>query len=292
MTTQLLKLVSWIFERVPYSVGKGLSWVIAYSAFSILRVRRKIVLENLQRVFGTEYTPSERKRIALNSYRHFALMLFEFIQFPALSQEDLTENIQISGLEHYQSAIAQNKGLIIISGHLGNWEYALARLHLFNHDVIAYARPIHNKSVNEWINSIRRSWKISTVGTRYSIRDIIQTLKQNKIIGFLIDQDAGRHGIFIDFLGQPASTYKGPAYCAIKSGTPILFFVVVRNKKIDYDFIIEPPFWVNPAKPMEEEIHRITKEITVRLEYYIRKYPEQYFWFHRRWKTKPSENPR
>ena len=100
MISYLLKLVSWIFERVPVSIGRGLSWVIAFSAFSILRIRRKIVMENLQYAFGNEYGPSRLKEIAFGSYRHFALMLFEFIRFPALEDKDFIENIPIIGLEN------------------------------------------------------------------------------------------------------------------------------------------------------------------------------------------------
>jgi KDO2-lipid IV(A) lauroyltransferase len=159
---------------------------------------------------------------------------------------------------------------------------------LSNYNLTVYARKLRNLVVNDLVNSYRAKVGMNVISKPLAAREILKSLKANHIIAFLIDQDARQHGIFVDFLNKPASTFRGPAAFAVKSKTPIIPMFMSREHNAYHLVHIEPSLIPNPAANEEDEILRLTQAATKILETYIRRYPDQYFWFHKRWKTQPN----
>ena len=288
MVGLLLRIISFFINLLPEAVCRQMAKGVAVFLYSVIKVRREVVLRNLSDCFGTQYSPEKLEKIARGCYVHFAMMMMEFIRMPKQNWDDLQKIMVASNPEVFKKVMSEGKGLIFVSGHLGNWEISLAALSYQGYKCYAYARPIHDKSVDRWINDIRHAHDIQMIHSKYSLRPVFTALQENGVVGFLIDQDAGRHGIFVNFFGRPASTFEGPAYCAIKCNTPILPAYIVRDGSNKYHVFLQDPLYPNPFKPEEEEIARLTNEMTRSLESFIRLYPEQYFWFHNRWKHKPK----
>jgi KDO2-lipid IV(A) lauroyltransferase len=284
----IVRIFSFFIQILPYSLCRILARGIAFLCFSVLKLRRKVVEENLITVFGSQDSAAERYQIAKKTYQHYALMIFEFIRMAKQDEAEINRLLKINGIETFQRLMKEGKGLVFTSGHLGNWEIALAALSYQGYECYAFSRPLHDKSVDAWVNDIRAAHNIQMIHTKYSIRPVLEALQRNAVIGFLIDQDAGKRGTYIPFLGKNASTFQGPAYCAYKAGSPILPAYILRGKEPgSYEAFMQDPIYPDTSKPEEEEILRLTIETNKSLEAFIRQNPEQYFWFHKRWRNQP-----
>jgi KDO2-lipid IV(A) lauroyltransferase len=288
MVGLIVRIFSIFIQILPYRFCQVLAKGVAFLCFSVLKLRRKVVEENLLTVFGDQYSAAERYQIAKKTYQHYALMIFEFIRMPKQDEEEIKRLVTFNGVEKFHQLMKEGKGLVFTSGHLGNWEIALAAFSIFGQECYAFSRPLHDKSVDAWVNDIRAAHNIQMIHTKYSIRPVIEALQKNAVIAFLIDQDAGKRGTYIPFLGKNASTFLGPAYCAYKAGSPILPAYILRGKEPgSYEAYMQDPIFPDTSKPEEEEILRLTIEINKSLEAFIRQNPEQYFWFHKRWRNQP-----
>jgi Kdo2-lipid IVA lauroyltransferase/acyltransferase len=281
-------LLSKLFQVIPLSLALFIGRRLGDCVYSILRIRRKVVIQNLTMVFGNDKSKAEIKHIAKYTYRNFGMTLMEFIRLPILTAEYIRNYTTFEGQEYLDLVLAQNRGGIIISGHFNNWEL-LGAAHTFsNYKVTVYARKLRNAVVNDLVNGNRAKVGMNIISKPVATREIIKALKANHIIAFLIDQDARSHGIFVNFFGKPASTFRGPAAFAVRTKTPILSMFMTREHQAYHVIHIEPPLIPNPDADEEKEILRLTQLATNALETYIRRYPDQYFWFHKRWKTQPN----
>jgi Kdo2-lipid IVA lauroyltransferase/acyltransferase len=281
-------ILSKLFQIIPISLALFIGRRLGDFVYSILRIRRKVVIQNLTMVFGNDKTKAEIKHIAKLTYRNFGMTLMEFIRLPILTPEYIRKYTTFEGQEYLDSVLAQNRGVIVMTGHFNNWEL-LGAAHTFsNYKLTVYARKLRNTVVNDLVNRNRTKIRMNIISKPLATREIIKALKANHIVAFLIDQDARSHGIFVDFLGKSASTFRGPAAFAVRTRTPILRMFMSREHQAYHIVHIEPPLIPNPDANEEEEILRLTQLVTNTLETYIRRYPDQYFWFHKRWKTQPS----
>lgn len=281
-------LLSKFFQIIPLSSALFLGRRLGDFTYSILWIRRKVVLQNLIMVFGTEKSKEEIHDIAKRTYRNFGMTLIEFIRQPLLNKDYIQKYIKFDGKEYVDNILQQNRGAIVITGHLDNWELMGAAHTLLNYGVTVYARPLEDSIAEELVNSNRKKVGMNIIGKPFAARELLKALKANHLVAFLIDQDARQHGIFVDFFGKPASTYRGAAAFAVKTGTPILPIFISRENKSYHIIHCEPSLIANPDANEDAEIVRLTQATTQILETYIRRYPDQYFWFHRRWKTKPN----
>jgi KDO2-lipid IV(A) lauroyltransferase len=147
-----------------------------------------------------------------------------------------------------------------------------------------------NKLVDDYMNRIRHDSKIGTIPIGVSMRGIFSALKRNRLVAMLTDQDARKAGIFVDFFGIPASTYPGAAQFAQKLGCPIIFCYICRQADETHRAVFLPPMEVDTSAGKQEEVLRLTAAHVKALEEAVSKHPDQYFWAHRRWKTKPPPN--
>lgn len=256
--------------------------------FDVFKFRRKVALDNLAKAFP-ERPLVEIEDIARRLYRNLGKNLLEFLRFPKMSDNDIRDKVRFEGREHFDQAIQGGKGALLISSHFGNWELYASAIAAYGYPISVVVYEQHNPLSDELMNSIRRLKGIDVIYKQDAPRAILKALSQNRFVAILIDQDAGADGVFVDFMGCPASTAKGPAVFAIRTGAPLLTGVIVRREGGKHTGYIEPPVYADPQADRDEETHRLTALVTSAMERYVREYPDHWYWVHRRWKTKPKD---
>ena len=194
--------------------------------------------------------------------------------------------LEIEGIEHLEQALAEGKGVVVFTGHFGNWELMGAVVASLGYPVDAVARKQNSSGADEFMAEVRRQYGLRIHERGFSLRAAFRALKQGRMLALLADQDARGRGWFVDFFNQPSSTFSGPVQLAQRLGAPIVPAFFVRTDRPGYRLVFCPPRQVAPDASIEEMQNQL-QELTTTLEDTIRQYPEQWFWIHRRWKTKP-----
>ncbi len=275
----------------PLKTSVKLGGALGIVAFDVARIRRRVVLENLDRAFGNTLAAGEKVRIGRASYVNFTKSIIEFASLGRLKKEDYPKIVRFEGLENLREPLARGQGVLAVTGHFGSWELLGAGVASCGLPVDFLVGEQANGLVNDLMNDLRRSAGIGIIERGVAARGVFEALKKGRIVALLADQDARKAGIFVDFLGSPASTFQGPAQFACRTGSPLVGCAIVRRADETHDAILFPPIYPVTGADRDAEVLRLTREHTKILEECVRRYPEQYFWAHRRWKTKPPINP-
>lgn len=251
-------------------------------------VRKAIVLDHLKQAFP-EKSNAEIKKIARGTYQNLGMNVLEHLCIPTLSDEEIRCIVDLADEEILVQALERKRGVIIVGGHFGNWEYSSSALSANGYRFGVVVAKISNQYINNKINEHRETSGGEMIPKRSSTKAVIRILRENGSVGMLIDQNQKRGGTFVDFFGRTCSTPKGPALLAHKTGAAIIFFAAIRQPDGTIRVAFEPVDIDYQAGPTDENIRDITQRCTSRLEHYSRLYPDQWFWMHRRWKTRPSE---
>lgn len=276
-----------ITANLPEKSLKSVAKFFAFLAFRILKIRRDVVFENLKIAFPEKNFP-ELYSIAYGCYKHYALMSLEFMKLSRWSPEKLEGMFEYEADEEIMSWIKGERGFVFVSGHFGNWEVGAAFLS-------KYFRPcsvIQTRQSNSWIDNRmanhRRKWGMEIIYRRGAIQNSLKALKENRLVGLLGDQHIGERGIFVPFFGRLASTPPGPALLHYRAKTLLTFAYIVRTADFRFKAVVRKV--AGPGDVAEKpEYEKITEAYTKMLENAIRLYPDQYFWLHKRWKTKYSK---
>jgi KDO2-lipid IV(A) lauroyltransferase len=279
--TRLIKLLSLV---IPYRLGLWTGNVMGFIAYYLLPRERTRVITHLTQVFY-EKGPTWIRRTAKGCFMHLGKGLFEIM---LMTPRRLEEVIDICGEEYLRAAISNGKGVIYVTGHIGNWEimgHAVAAR--FNLSVVA--APIEPEKVNNMIVELRAGMGVKTIlrGRPGASRELIRVFKENRILGILIDQDTDVESAFVDFMGRPALTPTAAASMALKFGAPVIFGYVHRSKDNRHKIVIEGPLDLILTGDREKDVIANTAMFTKMIESAIRKNPEQWVWMHRRWRRQP-----
>lgn len=284
------RLLQALICALPAGAARELGAGLGSLAYTV-GIRRAVVLGHLSRVFGRERSETELAWIARESYRNFGRTTFEYARFPRLDGRAIEETVSLEGGEHLDRALAEGKGAILVAGHFGNWELA-ATLATMGYPLTFLVGEQHNTLVDGLMNRLRARFGVELVPLTGSLMGVLRALRRNRIVAMLSDQDAGPTGIFVDFLGLPASTPYGPGRIAARTGAPLVPGNAVRRPGGRHALVICPPVTPPPAGTAPDDAARhYTQAYTAALEQFIRRHPEQYFWMHRRWKTRPPVVP-
>jgi len=247
----------------------------------------RIALANLRLAFGEEKQERELHEIARACYTHLGQCLMEFIRLPRLPREDIKRMAELHGAEHIEAALAQGKGAILLTGHLGNWEIVGARLAAEGYPVVAIARAQRDSTVTDYILRTRQATGMKIYHRESAVRASLTALRSNELVGVLIDQNAGAEGVFVDFFGRLASTASGTAVFALRTDAPVLPTFGYRKADDRHVVMLEPPVPVIRTGDHKQDVLQNTARYTKIVEAKIRAHPEQWFWLHKRWKSRP-----
>lgn len=259
-------------------------------ASRLIPIRRRQILENLSIAFP-EWTDAQRAKLLRPTYTHMAALALETIAMDSMTPQDVIEAFEtpFEGQEHFDRVRSSAKGFIIVTAHMGNWEWSGAFMPAIGIDVMASSKPQHNPLVERVLRSRRMRFGLKLAWTRKSPRKLIEHLKSGGVVAIMGDQDARHRGIFVRFFGREASTAGGPAWLAYRHDVPIVPMWANRTPEGKMRAFVDEPIWADRSAPIRDEIVRLTQYHVDSLERYVRRDPGQYFWAHRRWKTKPQE---
>ena len=284
----VMSAILWIMPRRAVVL---LADFLAFLMHRVLRIRRREVYENLHRAFGQTRTSGEISLIARDSYRNGLLTFLEFIRPHALFWEVVDIFEGFDGWDHFKAV--GDQPYIIVTGHIGNWE-SLGEIGIRKAGIprfVAFMKPMHNPLVNDSIVKQRKKIGLELISTSAAnFKAAVTAARDGKILVFLADQDARRHGIFVDFFGIPASTAEGAAMFAHRLNLPLLCTFSLRNCDARRTLRIEiaPPIYPDPKADRDADVLRLTQTHTKYLEDAVQRHPGSYFWLHRRWKTRPK----
>lgn len=283
-----LSLGAWLLpEPLALALGAG----VGHLAGTLFRIRRRVVDDNLARAFPRE-SPAWRRRVARAAYRHVGREGVALLRLARMEVGSVAGRLTLEGLDGLREAFGRGQGVIVMTGHLGNWEVgggsvATAGLPL---DVVAQVQ--HNPLFDAELVAIRNRLGMRVIPRGEATRKGLRSLRDGRGLGLVADQNVRSGGLFVDFFGAPASTARGPGLLALRTGAAVVTLMCLREPGPRSRYRVyfeEVP--VPAAEDPEEAIRRVTESCTEILERYIRMAPEQYFWFHKRWKTRPPQEP-
>jgi KDO2-lipid IV(A) lauroyltransferase len=277
-----IRMMSHIHYPLAQHMGRGLGAI----AYFIPMSRKKVALENIKRSFPA--TPErEAETLLRRVYVHFGQMFFEIPHIFRMTHNTLDRYVILDGEENVVNALSRNKGVFFLTAHFGNWEFLCAAGSLMTGNLAVIARPADFKPLDRVIGEIRTLFGTEVILKQKALRRVRSALRENKLIGILLDQNVDWYeGIYVPFFGRWACTNKGLALLAVMTGTPVVPAFPVKQKDGRYRLIFEKEVELRRTGDRTRDIEENTELFTNIIEKYIRKYPDHWFWFHKRWKTK------
>ena len=276
---------------LPHPITRGICAALAAVIYWVWPRLRRVGLFNLRMAFP-EWDDRRRRRVLSGLFRGFGRMLADFSHFPRLTRENVEKLIIYDGFENFARAREQGKGVLFLTAHFGNWELSSFAHGLYGYPLNFLVRELDNPLLDAFINRYRCLSGGHAIEKRESAREILRALQRGEAVGILADQNMlSSEGVFVEFFGRPACTTSAPARLARKLGVPIVLGLVIWDEKLKkYRLRFDSVEWIKCDDP-EEEILANTANFTRRLEDYVRRYPDQWLWVHRRWKTRPPGEP-
>ena len=280
----LARIANVIFHILPIQFTLWLGKQCGTVACFVNTERRMIGYANLKAAFSKEKTPREIKALIKAVYQNLTKTVFEILSLTKLNRAYAEKYIEVvNEKERKEMAKDMPNGAILITAHFGNWEMQAGVSAMKGFPLIVLARPQRMKKMNELIDRLRESMGSTIIRKGMTTRMLVKALHQGKIVGVVGDQDAGKKGIFVDFFGRPASTAPGAARIAQKTGAYFMPVFIARIKGPYHRLVLEEPVKIGKEEGLAQHLARYNEL----LESYVRKYPEQYLWMHRRWKSTP-----
>jgi KDO2-lipid IV(A) lauroyltransferase len=279
-------VVQMLSRDVARRFAEGLAWL----AYRLDRRHRLVALENLRHAFPGRYTDAELDDLVRRVYRHFCNLVIEIIHLPRmLHTNNWRHHLDLEEGRTIVAYLLSGRSVLIVTGHFGNWELAGYALGLLGFRTHAVARPLDNPFLDDFLRRFREKTGQKLLAKHGDFVQMQQLLDNGGVIATLGDQDAGQRGLFVDFFGRPASTHKAVALLALEHRTPL---IVVGTPKVGepmrYAIVVEEVILPEDYEGRPDAVRAITQRFSHALERVIRRYPEQYFWLHRRWKHQPQ----
>lgn len=270
-------LVCFLPHRTALLLGSFLGWCVEQASGRYAQKARA----RCERILGV--SPSKAREIISSSYSHFARAVVEFARSPIMT-EKLDELITVHGEEHLRQAYDQGKGVILLSAHIGNWEYAGALLVRHGYAVNAIGADQRDERITQLIASLRESVGVKPLGKGLDLKGAIRCLQRGELLAVLLDQDARDAGVISPFLGFPASTPIGPLKLAHKLGCKVVPGCMIRRQDgVHYDLYLEPALEGKGGRVFGEDLQESADACNEAISRWILKYPGQWLWMYPRW---------
>ena len=288
MVYNLLMLMSWIVCRMPHSwlmvLGKGLG--VLYYKF--IKKQRNLAIKQMKE--SLQISQQEAEKLVRLSFINMGRNFMEVLYMPALNKKNFSKYIEIDHLEIMEQALAEKRGVVVLTGHVGNWEWLSASFTMNDMPVTAIAKPQPNMDYTHALDELRSKINVEIFSRGTSeLLSAAKALKKGKILGFLADQDAGPGGAFIEFLGKTASTPMGAAVFAKKFNSPVVPAFIIRQPDGRHRVEIGEILRYEDTGDSDKDLYNLTYKMTKILEKKILDNPTQWLWFQKRWNTKPEQ---
>ena len=285
--------VVWVFVHgvrlLPRGLARTAGVAISAVAFRALGRLRRVGLRNLELAFPG-ITAGERETILRSEYRNLGFLLAEFCKMPGYTAATASRFIRYEGLENYLRARERGKGVLVLTGHLGAWELSSFYHSLMGMPMGMVIRRLDNPLVDEFVNRIRCLHGNRVIHKDDFARGLIASMRAGETVGILMDTNmTPPQGVFVPFFGVPACTASGMARIAEKTGAAVLpGFLLWEQREQKYVLHFGEELEIVHTEDAEQDVLTNTATFTAAIERYIRQYPDQWLWMHRRWKTRPA----
>jgi KDO2-lipid IV(A) lauroyltransferase len=281
----LLKFLGLFSRKQAVRIANLLGKII----FNVAKKHREIALDNLTYAFGNEKQPEEIERIARQVFINLVHVVFEIAWSLQLDERHLSKHFKVDGSHHFKKAFEKGRGVLVLTAHLGNWELLSVLAGMIKSPMSVVVRPLDFEPLDHYVHNLRSRFGGKMIPKQRSFRKIIRYLARGEAVYLLLDQNVDWYeGVFVDFMGHRACTNKGMALLALKTGAPVIPVFMVREKSgLRAEFGPEVVTVKTGDKQKDIEIN--SQEYNRVIEGFVRRYPDQWFWIHQRWKTKPYQ---
>lgn len=285
-----LHICSLIVKVIPAGCLYAFAKNIAVLAYLFAKKQKKIALDSLTIAFGREKSRREIEEIARNCFIYMAKSAVELMFFfdkPGA----LREKVEIQGRQNLDKALAGGRGAILVSAHFGNFPLLLGRLALEGYKAGGIMRPMRDARVEKIFLEKRDKFGVKTIYSQprnECVNNTIAALRNNELVFIPIDQNFGTGGVFVDFFGEKAATATGPVIFAQRTKAALIPCFILRQPDDTHKIIFEAKLELKEGKDPQDTILINIQRLTDIIESYIRRYPAEWGWIHRRWKSKPS----
>jgi len=285
----LTRLMFWLLNVIPRSAATFIGSLVGLGAWQILSGERHKVLRHLDIVLGDKLTSAKRYNIGRSFFVNSGKNLADLIRFKKHYATDIKNLVDVEGLEHFETAYRRGKGLIGVTGHIGNFELLAVHIANLGYDIAVIGRQMYDKRLDELLVGNRRALGLTNISTTDSPRVLIRWLKEGKAVGVLIDNDSSRvRGMHIPAFGRLSNTPVGQTIMALRTGAALLPMACLRTEGNRFKIIVKPEISVETAQSEDDRIYKVTLQCTKALEEIITAHPDQWAWNHNRWKTRPK----
>jgi Kdo2-lipid IVA lauroyltransferase/acyltransferase len=282
----LLKLLG----LLPRGISRSIGVFVARCLFKLRPKLRDAADFNLRLAFPELPGPT-RRQILQRMVRHLGWMVAEFARFPRYTRKNIEETIILDGLDNFTAAERRGKGVLFLTGHMGAWELKPFAHALYSTPLHFLVRPIDNPRVDEMVNHYRCLSGNRPIRKNESARAVLRVLRQGGVVGVLADQNAvASEAVFVDFFGVPAATTSGIARLARRTEAAVVPVYSYWDSQIrKYRLRYEPALDLTATDDEESDIRSYSVRFNQVIEDYVRRFPDQWLWVHRRWKTRPPD---
>lgn len=288
MLYRTLMLMSRVACHTPRPILLALGWVLGNLYYLIIAKMRRRAVAHMMPALGIDEEAA--KKLVRASFINMARNFLDILAMPMLNERNFRDYIEIDHLERMKAALAEGHGVVVLTGHIGCWEWLSAAFTLNGMPVSAIAKPQPNIQYTRVLDDLRATIhvEIFSRGTSELIT-AARALKRGKLLGFLADQDGGPGGAFIEFLGRTASTPLGPAVFSRKFRSPVVPAFILRQPNGKHKVIVGEIMRCPNTGDSDRDLHEFTVQMTAIVERIIRENPTQWIWFQKRWNTSPEE---
>jgi KDO2-lipid IV(A) lauroyltransferase len=296
MRRKLEYAAAWPFIKIlglmPRRLSRAFAIAIAQVVYLLHFRLRQVGMRNLAMVFP-EKSLAERRRILRGVFTSLGRQLAELCQFPRYTPENVDQVVVYEGLENFERAYARGKGVLFLTAHFGGWELSAFTHSLHGHWLHVVMRPMDNEYLDRLLQGYRTMHGNKTVNKDDFVRGLLAAMRAGETVGILMDTNmTPPQGIFVDFFGIPACTASGLARIALRTDAAVVPGFTIWDPALKkYRLRFDPELKLVRTGHLEADIAANTQMFTKVIEDYVRKYPDQWLWVHRRWKTRPEEHP-
>lgn len=293
MRRKLEYAAAWPFIKIlgalPRPLARGFAIGLGQAIYLLHGRLRRVGMRNLELAFP-EKSVAERKRILRGEFSSLGRQLAEVCQFPKYTRENIEQVVVYDRLENYERAYARGKGVLFLTAHFGGWELSAFAHSLYGHWLHIVMRPMDNEYLDRLIQSYRTMHGNKTVGKDDFVRGLLGAMKAGEVVGILMDTNmTPPQGVFVNFFGIAACTASGLARIALRTDAAVVPGFTIWDEALGkYRLRFDPAVELVRTGDLEADIVANTQKFTSVIEEYVRKYPEQWLWVHRRWKTRPE----
>ncbi len=280
----LVRACGFLVRLLPVGIALGLGRFLGTLAYYLDFRHRPLVYTNLKIAFAETRTPHQLRQISKKCFQSFGQNVIELLRLPLLNKGLFKEYVNIEGKEHVDAALAKGKGVILLAMHFGSWELASLSSAMLGHPYRVIVKPQTRFSrLGELLNSYRECNGSVLIERGLGMREFIKGLKNNEVIGMVVDQ-GGKDGTLVPLFNRQASMSVGAVRTALKMGVPVCFAAIMREDGPRHRLIIEPPLKMEDTGDLDRDIPANLTKVAQRMEHYIREYPHEYMWFYKIWK--------